>query len=152
MRQRHRIDIRIDDPSARSLSKRWLRDIARGVLTAEGAPPGELSIAIVSEETIRRLNCDYAGEDAATDVLSFSQREGEPFPSSFEGVLPLGEVVIAYPVAQRQATEQGHTAEREVAHLLIHGVLHLLGYDHLEPEEERRMRAKEEALLRAVAS
>jgi len=151
MRQRHRIEVSIDDPSVRSLPRRWLRDIARGVLTAEGVPPVELSIAIVDEETIRRLNRDYSGEDAATDVLSFSLTEGEAFPRPLEGVLPLGEVVIAYPVALRQAAEEGRPLEQELAHLLIHGVLHLLGYDHAEPEDERRLRAWEEALLRAVA-
>jgi probable rRNA maturation factor len=152
MRQRYRIDVRIDDPSARSLSKRWLRDIARQVLTAETTSPAELGIAIVDEETIRRLNRDYSGEDAATDVLSFSLTEGEAFPSSFEGVLSLGEVVIAYPVALRQAAEEGRPLEQELAHLLIHGMLHLLGYDHVEAAEEMQMRAKEEALTAALAN
>ncbi len=147
---RHRIDITIQEPLARSLSKAWLRGVVHRVLAAEGVPPAELSIAIVDEETIRRLNRDYSGADEATDVLSFSLAEGEPFVSPTDDVLPLGEVVIAYPVAVRQAVQRDHTVEREVAHLLIHGILHLLGYDHAEAEEERRMRAKEEALLGAV--
>ncbi|NIU63696.1 MAG: rRNA maturation RNase YbeY, partial [Pseudomonas stutzeri] len=60
---------------------------------------------------------------------------------------PLGEVVISYPTAVRQAEEQGHSVEAEVAHLLVHGVLHLLGYDHLEAEDERSMRRREKDIL-----
>ncbi len=65
-------------------------------------------------------------------------------------VAPLGEVIIAYPQAARQASERGRSVEEEVARLLIHGTLHLLGYDHAEPEEERRMRTREEELVAAV--
>jgi len=117
------------------------------VLEAEGLPAAELGIVISDDGTVRCLNRDYAGQDEVTDVLSFSLREGEAFVSPPDDLLRLGEVVIAYPTARRQAAEQGRSAEMEVAHLLIHGILHLLGYDHAQPEEEQRMRAKEEALL-----
>jgi len=124
-----------------------LAAVALRVLEAEGAEACELSIAVTDDETVRALNREYAGEDAVTDVLSFSQREGEEFVAPPEGVPPLGEVVIAYPQAARQAADRGHGAEGEVTRLLVHGVLHLLGYDHAEPEEERRMKAREEALV-----
>ena len=120
--------------------------IARRVLAAEGTPACELSIAVTDDETVRALNREYAGEDAVTDVLSFSQREGEEFVSPPEGAPQLGEVVIAYPQAARQATEGGRAATEEVTRLLVHGVLHLLGYDHAEREEARQMREREEAL------
>ena len=113
-------------------------------------PPTELSIAITDDETVRALNRQYANDDAITDVLSFSQREGEEFVSPPGSVPPLGEVIIAYPQAARQAADRERPPEAEVAHLLIHGVLHLLGYDHAEAEEERRMRAREEELLDAA--
>jgi probable rRNA maturation factor len=122
------------------------------VLAAEGVALVELGIVVTDEATLRRLNREYAGEDEATDVLSFSLTEGEPFVAPADGVLRLGEVIVAYPVAVRQAAQQGHSVEREVAHLLAHGILHLLGYDHAEPEEERVMRAKEESLLAAIMS
>ena len=138
--------VSIAEPFAGSLSEERLAAIARRVLEAEGAAACELSIAVTDDETVRALNREYAGEDAVTDVLSFSQREGEELVAPPEGVPPLGEVVIAYPQAARQAAERGHTADEEVTRLLVHGVLHLLGYDHAEPEEARRMRAREEAL------
>ena len=145
--RRHRIDVTIDEAVAGRVSRRWLGDIARRVLEAEAVPLAELGIFVTDEGTVRRLNRDYAGEDTATDVLSFSLQEGEGFVQPSGAVLPLGEVVISYPTAARQAAEQGRPTEAEVAHLLIHGLLHLLGYDHARPEEERTMRAKEAALL-----
>lgn len=151
MRQRrHRIDISIDEAFKSLVSERWLKGIVRRVVEAEAVSRAELGVVITDDGTVRRLNRDYAGQEAITDVLSFRLNEGEPFVSPPDGMLRLGEVVIAYPRAQRQAAEQGRSVEMEVAHLLIHGVLHLLGYDHAEPAEERRMRAREEELLRAT--
>lgn len=144
---RQRLDISVEEVFAGLISKRWLAAIARRVLEAEGVGPAELGIVISDDETVRRLNRDYASEDEVTDVVSFSLREGETFPSLPDGLSRLGEVVIAYPTAQRQAAQGGRSTQQEVAHLLIHGVLHLLGYDHAQPQDEQRMRAKEEALL-----
>jgi probable rRNA maturation factor len=162
----HVILVSIGEPFAASLSEERLAAIARRVLEAEGAPLAELSVAVTDDETVRSLNRRYAGEDAVTDVLSFSQREGEEFVTPPGAIPPLGEVIIAYPQALRQAkaglprqaaarpsTGSGRaerSVEEEVARLLVHGILHLLGYDHAEPEEERRMRAREEELLREV--
>jgi len=175
----HVILISIAGPFSESLSEERLAAVARRVLEAEEAPACELSIAITDDETVRSLNREYAGEDAVTDVLSFSQREGEEFVMPPEGVPPLGEVVIAYPQALRQAQDrltrqaikrpstssgqvgptlrqaQGEriwSVEREIEWLLVHGVLHLLGYDHAEPEEARRMREREDALLGATGA
>ena len=146
MTEKHVILISIDEPFAGSLSQERLAATARRVLAAEGTSPCELSVAVTDDETVRALNREYADQDAVTDVLSFSQREGEEFVAPPEGVPPLGEVVIAYPQAARQAAERGRAATEEVTRLLVHGVLHLLGYDHAEPEEARRMREREEAL------
>ena len=144
--------VSIAEPFAGSLSEERLAATARRVLEAEDAPACELSVTVTDDETVRSLNREYAGEDAVTDVLSFSQREGEEFAAPPEGVPPLGEVVIAYPQALRQAQDrqaQGErewSVEREIERLLVHGVLHLLGYDHAEPEEARRMREREDTL------
>ncbi len=148
--RKYRISLRIDARFASSVSGPWLKGVARRVLEVEGVAAAELGVVVTDDATVQRLNRDYAGEDAPTDVLSFPLTEGEPFVSPPDGVLRLGEVVISYPTAERQAAEAGRATEAEVAHLLIHGVLHLLGYDHAEPEEERRMRAREEALLAAA--
>ena len=143
----HVILVSIAEPFAGSLSEERLAATARRALEAEDAPACELSVTVTDDETVRSLNREYAGEDDVTDVLSFSQREGEEFVSPPEGAPQLGEVVIAYPQAARQAGERGHTGAEEVTRLLVHGVLHLLGYDHAEPEEARRMREREEALV-----
>ena len=147
MTEKHVILVSIDEDFAAALSEERLAAVALRVLEAEGADACELSVAVTDDETVRSLNREYAGEDEVTDVLSFSQREGEEFVSPPEGAPQLGEVVIAYPQATRQAAERGRAAKEEVTRLLVHGVLHLLGYDHAEPEEARRMREREEALV-----
>jgi probable rRNA maturation factor len=147
----HIILVSVGKSFASSLTEVRLESVARRVLEAEGVGAAEFSVAVTDDETVRSLNREYAGEDAVTDVLSFSQREGEQFVAPPGGVAPLGEVIIAYPQAARQGAERGSSAEAEVARLLIHGILHLLGYDHAQPDEERRMRAREEELASAVS-
>jgi len=146
----HIVPIAIAQPFVKAVSDEWLATIALRVLAEEDAPPCELSVTVTHDETVRGLNQEYAGEDEVTDVLSCSQQEGEELVGPPGGVPALGEVVIAYPQAVRQAEEVGRSVEEEVARLLIHGTLHLLGYDHAEPEEERRMRSREEELLKVV--
>jgi len=148
----HSVLISIDEPYACRVSAEWIEGIARRVLEAEGLLAAELGVVVTDDETVRALNRDYAGEDEATDVLSFSLREGEQFVAAPDGVVRLGEVIISYPTAERQAAEAGRPVAVEVAHLLIHGILHILGYDHAEPDEERRMQGREEELLRAADS
>jgi len=98
---------------------------------------------------MRSLNYRYRGIDRTTDVLSFSQREGQ-----FAGLHPqlLGDIVISVPTAARQAREQKHSLSRELERLLVHGLLHLLGYAHEhDPAEARRMRRKEGLLCKRIA-
>ncbi len=137
----------MDEPFAPLVDALSLEALARRVLDAEGVAPAELGVLVTDDETVRRLNREYAGEDAPTDVLSFSLREGEEFASPPGEPAPLGEVIISWPTADRQAAERGAPIQDELAHVLVHGVLHLLGYDHAQPEEERRMRSREEQLL-----
>ena len=104
---------------------------------------------MVGERAIRRLNRRFRDKDAATDVLSFPLRtEGFVLPP--DEPPHLGNVVLCYPVARRQAQEYGHSEAREVAYLFAHGLLHLLGYDHEQPEEQAVMREREESALAAV--
>ena len=142
----HRILITIDEAFARDVAADPLEQIALRVLESEDVGVAEMGVVVTNDETVRRLNREYAGDDHATDVLSFSLREGEEF-SSPDGVERLGEVIISHPTAVQQAQEAEHSVEDEVAHLLVHGILHLLGYDHLEPEDEVVMRAREDHLL-----
>jgi probable rRNA maturation factor len=145
----HAVLVSVDKQFEARVQAGRLQAISEGVLAAEAQPPAELSVLVTDDETVRRLNREYAGDDASTDVLAFSLREGEAFVSPDE-VQRLGEVIISYPTARRQAEEAGLPVEEEVAHLLVHGILHLLGYDHAEPEEERVMRTRSEELLTSV--
>jgi probable rRNA maturation factor len=111
----------------------------------------ELSILLCDDETIRELNRRYRAQDKPTDVLAFAMREGQPMELSDEGTESmLGDVVISLPTATRQARERGRPIVQEVTFLLAHGLLHLIGYDHLSRDEERRMSAMTDVLLAAV--
>ena len=104
----------------------------------------QLSIVLCNDHIIHPLNRDYRGKDTSTDVLSFAQREGE-FAFVEDDVL--GDVIISVETAQRQAKEKGHSIETEMEVLLVHGILHLLGYDHIEDDEAKIMQSKERELL-----
>jgi len=144
----HSVLISVEEALRAAIDSERLEGMASAAMEREGLPSAELSVLITDDETVRELNREYAGDDTPTDVLAFSLREGEEFASP-DGVLRLGEVIISYPTARRQAADAGIPVEREIEHLLVHGVLHLLGYDHAEPQEEERMRARERDLLAA---
>jgi probable rRNA maturation factor len=129
-----------------------LRRVAGSVMAAEGvAPAVEIEVVLADEATVRDLNRLYRGKDEPTDVLSFAAMEGEAFLASPDEAPTLGEIVICLPVAESQARASGRTVAGEVSHLLTHGLLHLLGYDHEEDEaESRRMKAREDELLAAL--
>ena len=146
------IEISVEEKFLGLVDEEWVKKIAQQVLKAEGVtPPYEVSLAFTDSETVQRLNRDYRDVDEPTDVLAFYMLPQKEADSSFalppDNVLHLGEVIISYPQAAEQAREQGHSIERELALLIIHGILHLLGYDHEEPEEESKMREKERELL-----
>jgi len=146
------INISIDRGFDGCPTPRWLEGIARRVLEVQGAgTEAEVGLLIATQERIRELNREYLGEDAPTDVLAFSAREEaagqSPFIHPPDGLLHLGEVIIAYPQAVIQAAEHRHPVKKELAVLIIHGLLHLLGYDHDEAEGERWMKARETELL-----
>jgi len=146
------IEISVEEEFRGVVDEGWVKKIARQVLKAEGvAPPYEVSLVFTDSETVRQLNRDYRGMDEPTDVLAFYMLPQEEGDDSFalppDGVIRLGEVIISYPQAIEQAGEPGYSPERELASLIIHGILHLLGYDHEEPEEEGKMRKREKELL-----
>ncbi len=131
----------------RGLRRDRLHRFARALLTALGEDRAELSVALLDDDEVAALNERWRGRSGPTDVLAFALREGRH--ARHRGPL-LGDVVIALGVARRQAAERGHDLETECRRLLIHGVLHLLGYDHQRSEEARRMRARERALWRRL--
>ncbi len=123
-----------------------MRRVAQATLTNLGED-GELSVLLTDDETIRQLNREYRGMDKPTDVLSFSQLEGDEVAAPAR---ILGDVVISVERAQQQAADYGHSVAREVGFLTAHGVLHLLGWDHEEPDDEALMMAKTEEILGSV--
>jgi len=147
------INVLIDERLEGDLELSWLQSIAQQVLVAQGAGAEvELGLLIATQERVKQLNRDYLGRDEPTDVLAFSAREevgtdSPPFVQPPDGVLHLGEVIISYPQAAIQAEEHQHSIKKELAILIIHGVLHLLGYEHDNPELARQMRAREAELL-----
>ena len=127
-----------------------LRSRAKRVLRELGEAQSELSIALIDDAEIAKLNADWRARKGATDVLSFSLLEGEH--SAHRGAL-LGDVVIGIETAASQAASSHRSIDEEVAKLLIHGILHLVGHDHeRDTEEERRMRRMQAALWKACRS
>ena len=117
------------------------------MLWAVGRPEAELSVLLCEDDFMAELNATWRGKDGPTDVLAFAMQEGEG-GALHPGLL--GDVVISLQTARRQAAAYGRPLAQEVRMLLAHGLLHLLGYDHAEPDEERRMKAATDVLLAAA--
>jgi len=140
--------VTVTDGQGRRIADRGLARWLSGVLPVRLR--GEVAIALVSDAHVRKLNRQYRGMDAATDVLSFESAADEPFRgprTADRGPRFLGDLVIATGVARRQAGQRGHSYATELRVLALHGFLHLLGYDHDDPEDHGRM-ARAEARLR----
>lgn len=129
------------------------------VLEVEGLLdiPHEVSVTFVCNAQIRRINREFRQVDRATDVLSFPVLEYDEnycpiygqgdMDLTEDGAVMLGDIVISLERCQEQAKEFGHSARREIAYLTVHSMYHLLGYDHMEEEEKKQMRSKEEHVL-----
>lgn len=148
------IHIQIEEPFVFDAAD--IRRVVEETLRREGVSAAELTIAVTDDEAVRTLNRQYRNVDAPTDVLSFASRDaGTEVEDGF--VLPpemaqamsayLGDIVIAYPYAARQAARFDNSVEAELRLLAVHGTLHLLGYDHDSPEAEAAMWAIQETVL-----
>jgi len=153
------INVIIDGDFAECPEVSWLRSVAEQVLIAQGVSSNaELGLVITNQERVQELNRNYRGEDRPTDVLAFymtstAEEAGAESPSFVippDGILHLGEVIISYPQAVMQAKEHQHSVKKELAILIIHGVLHLLGYDHDKPEPKHQMRNREKEILNQI--
>lgn len=118
--------------------RRWLR----------AAEPGaaRITVRIVDEDEGRELNRDYRSKDYATNVLTFAYDEGEDMPLP-EGLPLMGDLVLCRQVVEREAAEQGKALDAHYAHLSVHGMLHLQGFDHIEDAEAEEMEAREREIL-----
>lgn len=134
-----------------SLPAEITEDFVLRVLTAAALrveQSGYVSVSFVDDEEIHRLNLDYRGVDRPTDVLSFAFLEGESSPAVDDGPERiLGDVVISVPTAICQAQEYRHSVSREIGFLLVHGLLHLVGYDHQDESAEREMFGLQDEVL-----
>jgi probable rRNA maturation factor len=144
-----------------SLERLVSRAVEAALAAEHTAGPDQVAVLLSDDERLRALNLEFNGADEVTDVLSFNEEEGwrdgvPPAESPDDGFrMPgeeprLGDIVISLPQTKRQSEQHGVPFERELAMLAIHGVLHLLGYDHAEPEEERVMFGKTEEVLQEV--
>ena len=130
-----------------------MEEIARMALTEHGLPSEtEISLTLCSDEEIHQLNKQWRSVDAPTDVLSFPLLDSDEVEADPDEEILLGDIVISLERAIAQAQDFGHSVERELLYLFVHGVLHLLGYDHLEASEQMEMRSVEESLLTAVGA
>lgn len=160
MAKRHYIPVTADVPGAASERNcALIRKVIRTALEMEGvAVPCEVDVLLTSDDGIHAINREMRNVDKATDVLSFPEFEflpGEPPTEKNEdlfdvatGLLPLGDMVLSMERVKAQAAEFGHSNRRELAYLVTHSVLHLLGYDHLdEGPMKAQMRAREDAIM-----
>lgn len=147
------IDIDIHDDTGQLTDKQCelIEEILKAAAKYESVvEDSEVSVSFVDDEAIKEINRQYRDKDMPTDVISFAlnddhsdQIKGEDIPNL------LGDIIISYPRAARQAEEYGHSLERELGFLVVHGFLHLLGYDHLSEDDEKTMFTKQEEILEA---
>ena len=123
----------------------YLRKVLNGALKHENVSNAVFSVIFVDEETIQNINRDYRGLDRVTDVISFAFEDSGKMV--YNNVRLLGEIYICIPRMIEQSKEYGHSEKRELSFLAVHGLLHLLGYDHMKKEDEEIMFAKQELIL-----
>ncbi len=147
-----KIAVQVDEPFASEVDAADLARAVAAALLAEDELDGEATVVITSDEAVAELNLQYRGVAGPTDVLSFPAQEPTPgFVSAPEMAAYLGDIIIALPFTQRQAAALGRPLRDELRLLAVHGTLHLLGYDHAEPEEETAMWARQDAILATLA-
>jgi probable rRNA maturation factor len=145
------IDVQVDPAIALEIPPAELHAIVEEALRALETPDGaEVALIISTDEQLREMNRGFRGIDAPTDVLSFAAAEGPAFVLPADLPPLLGDVLVSLPAARRQAAERGRPLRDELALLIVHGCLHLAGYDHAEPDEQREMWALQADILRRV--
>ena len=147
------IDNRTDEPLTAELEDAIRRAAAEALRYEEFDEDCEISVSIVDNEEIREINRQFRSIDRATDVLSFPMltfAEGEEAEVNENDEIVLGDIIISLERAKEQAEEYGHSYERELLYLFVHSILHLLGYDHMEEEEKRQMRIREEYVMEKI--
>lgn len=142
------ISVQVDEPFSAEVDAPALARAIATTLAREGQPDAQVTLVITDDEAVSALNEQYRAVSGPTDVLSFPAQEETPgFVSAPGADAYLGDILIALPFTRRQAAELGHPLAAELQLLAVHGTLHLLGYDHADPEEEAAMWARQDAVL-----
>jgi probable rRNA maturation factor len=151
MRDKGWVDVQTAPRFAGEVDEEMLRRVTAEALRHEGIE-GEiaLSVVITDDGAVRELNREFRDVDAPTDVLAFGTGEESDFVTAPGEPAYLGDVIISYPRAVIQAEEYGHSINRELALLTVHGVLHLLGYDHVDEVERTEMWARQNEILESL--
>ncbi|WP_311481980.1 rRNA maturation RNase YbeY [uncultured Anaerococcus sp.] len=134
----------LDLISLRERAEKTIKEVLRVENFAENT---EVSLSVVDRDTIHKLNKEYRNVDRPTDVLSFPMDE-EAYDNEGNPLILLGDIVICLDIAREQAADFGHSLEREMMYLICHSTLHLLGYDHIEEDDKKEMRAKEKEVMK----
>jgi len=146
-----RISVQVDEPFLAEVDAADLARVIAIALAAVGRDDAEVTLVITDDEAVAELNRQYRAIDGPTDVLSFPAQEPTPgFVSAPEAAAYLGDIIIALPFTRQQAAGLGRPLADELRLLAVHGTLHLVGYDHAEPDEEAAMWAKQDAILAQV--
>ena len=143
------MDVLFENNTKEEVNYKLIENVISEALKYEGVSDNtEISVTIVDNEEIRKINNKFRNIDRATDVLSFPliDFDNEDLPNDGSKIY-LGDIIISIERAKEQANEYGHSLDREVGFLTAHSMLHLLGYDHMVPEEEKVMFAKQEEIL-----
>lgn len=147
-----KVVVQIDSDQADGVDAEDLARAITATLEAEGRPEGEVTLVVTNDAAMADLNRAYLGIEGPTDVLSFpAQEPALGFVSAPEMADYLGDIIIALPYTRRQAAELDRSLGDELRLLAVHGALHLLGYDHAEPDEETAMWAKQDAIVAQLA-
>lgn len=147
------VDIIDDDNLVQDSTKNMLLELLESAAKHENVNTDitEMSLSFVNKEEIQEINRDYRGKDVPTDVISFALNDEVESEISIIGledeINSIGDVIISVDIAKEQAEDYNHSFDREIGFLAVHGFLHLLGYDHMTPEDEKEMFEKQDKIL-----
>ena len=134
-----------------TIDRQRLSRLVQGVLSQMGEPSADICLSFIGDRRMRGLNLRFRGKDRSTDVLAFAAREASTPQMTRQSARPLGDVVISVPTAMRQAKDGQRSLDEEIVALLVHGILHLCGYDHERSKDDAlRMQRRERMVLRCL--
>lgn len=137
--------IEVFNQTNENIDLKYIKKLSNFTLKKEKVTNGIVNIIMVDEDEIKKINNEYRNIDKVTDVISFALEDNEEL--SFEFGRLLGDIYICIPRMKRQALDYGHSQQREISFLTVHGLLHLLGYDHMEKADEEIMFKEQELIL-----